>query len=252
MPFTRFATLLLSLPAAFGAAQSATLTVQFSRCTEFVGVVPVDASAARALVPTAYTLVTDAAGAKLVVRAADCEAVRMGSAPAKPGRVAQIGIMIVSPDGSASDPATGINNYTLTYASNSPALMLALRAAGVPAALDPGLAYEITPAGAGELYAAVSPEPDTASPTWFLHGQVTVPGLNSRFDANWWRVAGGNEVKMATAIDSIDFDFSSAVSFTTSRHNLVGQLLGGNHVANFPLSFRGTFSAGTMTVTRTP
>lgn len=248
----RYTTLLLSLNAVFGVAHGVPLTVQFSRCTEFVGVVPVDAQAARALVPAAYTLVTDTAGAKLVVRAADCESVRVGPAAAKPGRVAQIGIMVVSPDGSAGDPNTGINNYTLTYATNAPALLLALRAAGVPAALDPGLAYEITPAGAGELYVAVGPASDAASPTWFLHGQVMVPVLNSRFDANWWRTAGERQVKMATAIDSIDFDFASTVSFTTSRHNLVGQLLGGNRVANFPLSFRGAFDAGTMTVTHTP
>lgn len=240
---------LLSLSAAASVAHDGALNVQFARCSEFVGVVPVDAAAARALVPARYHLVADAAGARLVVRAADCESVRVGPLPARPGRVAQVGIMIVSPDGTAADPNTGINNYTLSYASNSAALVLALRAAGVPAALDAGLAYEVTPAAAGELYVAVGPELDAGSPTWFLQGQVTTPAIHSRFDANWWRQAGAREVKMATSIDDIAFDFGSAVTFSTSRHNLIGRLLGRNHVAGFPLSFRGRFDAGSMQVT---
>lgn len=241
---------LLGLACAAGAAQAheGNLNVQFTGCTEFVGIAPVDATRARALVPARYTLVADALGARLVVRAADCESVRVGALPARPGRVAQIGLIIVSPDGTAADPNTGINNYTLSYASNSAPLVLALRAAGVPAALDKGLAYEVTPAAAGEFYAAVSPEFGSSSPQWYLQGTVNAPSVNTRFDANWWRLAGTREVKMATTIASIAFDFGSVMSFSTSRENLVGQLLGRNHVAGFALSFRGAFPSGVMTV----
>ena len=75
------------------AAADAPLTVHFSRCTEFVGIVPADAAAARALVPMRYALMTDAAGARLVVRLTDCEAVRVGHLPSRPGRLAQIGLL---------------------------------------------------------------------------------------------------------------------------------------------------------------
>ena len=234
------------------AATPSTPTVHFGGCNEFVGVAPVDAQRARALVPQRYTPVADAAGARLVVRVADCTSVRVGALPARPGRVAQIGLIIVSPDGTATDPNTGINNYTLSYASNSPALVAALRGSGVPATLDTGLALEITPAdGPGTLYAAVSPELDSG-PVWFLYGSVTTPTVQTRFLANWWRLAGGQSTKMATDIPSIAFDFSSAVSFTTSRANVVGQLLQAHHVASFPLSFRGRFDSGVMQVTRVP
>jgi len=232
-------------------------TVQFAQCTEFVGVAPVDAIKARALVPAAYTPVIDAAGARLVVRAADCASVRVGALPPKPGRMAQIGIIILSPDGTATDPNTGINNYTLTYASNAPALVAVLRAAGVPAALDLGLAYEISPPlGTGsEFYVAVSPELDGGAgkrATWFLHGSVNSPQVPSTFLANWWRHEGGREVKMATDIPAISFDFASQVRFATSRLNTVGGLLGANGLSGFPLSFRGAFAAGTMVVTVQP
>lgn len=227
--------------------------VQFSRCTEFVGVAAADAAGVRALVPLRYMPVVDAAGAKLVVRVADCEAVRVGSLPARPGRVAQIGAIIVSPDGTGTDPNTSINNYTLSYATDAPALALLLRAAGVPAAIDTGLTIEATPAGSGhEFYAAVSPEIDTGSPTWFLHGTVYTPTLASPFLANWWRYGGGRETKMATDIPSIGFDFSSVMAFTTSRRNLVGRLLPGNQVSSFQITFRGAFAEGTMTVTALP
>lgn len=219
---------------------------RFARCTEFVGVAPVALAAAQALVPPRYTLVAPGGQAQLVVRVADCAEVQVGRQPARPGRVAQIGVIIASPDGTATDPATSINNYTLTYASNSPALVTALRAAGVPAVLDAGLVIETHPvAGGQEFYAAVSPELNLA-PAWFLHGTVQTPSVPTSFLANWWRLNGRAETKMATTIPLISFDFASTVSFTTTRQGAVGSLLAGNQVAGFPLSFRGAFDLGTM------
>lgn len=226
------------------------LVVRFNGCTEWVGVAAADAAGVRSLVPARYTPVADAAGAKLVVRVADCAAVRVGALPARPGRVAQIGAIIFSPDGTATDPNTSINNYTFSYATNSPALALALRATGVPAALDLGLPIESTPAGASnEFYAAVSPDLDSGSPTWFLHGNVVTPTVTIPFLANWWRFGGGRETKMATDIPAIAFDFGSTMAFTTARASLVGALLKGNEVRDWQITFRGAFDAGTMTVT---
>lgn len=236
-----------------GAAHAAGVSnVTFGDCTEFVGVAPVNEAAARALVPSRYALIADAAGAKLVVRIANCKAVRVGTLPAKPGTVAHIGIMIASPDGTATDPNTSINNFTLTYATNSPALVLLLRSAKVPAVLDPDLSYEFAPPqGPSELFAAVTPE-FGISPTWFLHGTVTNPSFPTPFLANWWSAQGASQTKMATDIPTILFDFSSRVSFYTSRNNVVGRLVGSNQISNFPLSFRGQFAIGTMTISVTP
>lgn len=238
----RFATAVALAALCAAAAHAAPPTVSFAGCTEFVGVAPVDATAARALVPAAYTLVSDAAGAKLVVRVADCAAVQVGSQPARPGRVGQVGLIIVSPDGTATDPLTSINNYTLLYAADSRALVQALRSAGIPAALDDGLAYE---AAAGELFAAIAPPEGTR---WTLWGTVNAPALPQPFLANWWYAGPRGEAKMATTIPSIAFDFGSQVSFYASRAGVLGSLLPSSRIAGFPLSFRGAFDAGTMVV----
>lgn len=227
-------------------------STQFNDSTEFVGLAPVSLAAARAQVPQRYTVVDAGGSAQLVVRVADCRSVQVGRLPARPGRVAQIGIIIQSPDGTAVDPATSINNYTLSYASNSLPLVLALRAAGVPAMLDTAMAIESTPVtGGNEFYAAITPELGSA-PAWFLHGKVQAPAVPTSFLANWWRLNGNRATKMATDIPAISFDFTSVVSFSTSRQGVVGTLLGSNQVANFPVSFRGAFSTGTMLTTVGP
>jgi hypothetical protein len=255
-PSARGAVALSALLVAGGAMANgspAPITVQFANCSEFVGIAAADAARVRALVPPRFTPVIDGAGAKLVVRVVDCAGVRVGALPARPARVAQIGAMIVSPDGTATDPNTSINNYTLSFATNAPALALALRSTGVPAALDAGLAVEATPTGAvggaADFYAAVSPDLDAGSPTWFLHGTVFTPSYNSPFLANWWLGVGLADVKMATDIPLIAFDFSSQMTFATSRLNVIGALLPGHAVSNWQLTFRGAFDAGTMLVT---
>ncbi len=225
------------------------LAVTFNDCTEFAGIAPVPEERARALVPAPYQLVSDAAGAKLVVRVSDCGSVVVGNQPGRPGRVAHIGIMIQSPDGTATDPNTSINNYTLSYSSNLRDLVKRLHALGVPASLDARLAYEFSPAqGPSEFYAAVAPAVES-SPTWFLHGTITNPAISSTFLANWWVLSKAGQTKMATTFPAILFDFTSAVSFYTSRTNEVGQLLGSNGIANFPVSFRGQYPVADMSVT---
>ncbi len=226
------------------------LNVRFENCTEFVGVAPVDEVKARALVPTPYQLVTDDAGAKLVVRISDCQGISVNHRPAKPGTVAHIGIMLYSPDGTATDPNTSINNYTLTYTSNLADLVKGLNKQGVSALLDSQLAYEVTPlSGPAEFYASVSPNVGNA-PTWSLHGSMTDPQVPSEFLANWWQFSAKGEIKMATTIPLIYFDFSSQVSFLTSRENQIGALIGSNQIAHFPVSFRGQFAIAEMVVTR--
>ena len=226
------------------------LSVAFENCTEFVGVAPVDETKARALVPLVYQLVTDEAGAKLVVRISNCQGIAVNHHRSQPGTVAHIGMMIYSPDGTATDPNTSINNYTLSYTSNVADLVKALSKQGVAAMLDSSLAYEATSANAlSEFYVSVSPDSAKAI-DWSLYGSVKEPQIPSEFLANWWQFSTKGEVKMATTIPLIYFDFSSEVSFLTSRQNPIGALLNSNRLANFPLSFRGQFAAAEMVVSR--
>ena len=241
---------------ALGAAPAfaAPLTVRFSQCSEFVGLVPVPAAKAQALLPARYTLVVDAANtARLVVRMTDCQAIRVGALPARAGRLAQAGLLIASPDGTAADPNTGINNYTLTYASNVPALVLGLEARGVPAALDAAMEYDVKPPlGAGSaLYAAVAPQLGDST-RFFLDGSVNTPTYATTVLANWWRVAGRSQVRMQTDFPTIAFDFASSVAFTTDSGNLLGQLTGTNRVTSFAITYRGLYDAATMVVDTGP
>ena len=244
----------LGAVAASPALAVAPLQVQFSQCSEFVGLVPVPAAKARALLPARYALVVDGADtARLVVRMTDCKAVRVGALPARAGRLAQAGLLIVSPDGTASDPNTGINNYTLTYATNVPALALGLQAQGVPAALDASMEYQVVPPlGAGSaLYASVAPELG-AQVRFFLDGSVNTPTYASTFLANWWRLDGNAQVRMQTNFPTIAFDFASSVAFTTDPANVLGQLTGTARVTSFAVTYRGTYDAATMIVKTGP
>ena len=241
---------------ALGAAPTfaAPLTVKFSQCSEFVGLVPIPAAKAQALLPARYTLVVDAADtARLVVRMTDCQAIRVGALPARAGRLAQAGLLIVSPDGTAADPNTGINNYTLTYATNVPALALGLQSQDVPAALDAAMEYVVKPPlGAGSaLYAAVAPE--LGDPTrFFLDGSVNTPTFATTFLANWWRVDGKRQIRMQSDFPTISFDFASSVAFTTNSDNMLGQLTGTNRVTSFAITYRGVYDTATMVVTSEP
>ena len=190
-----------------------TMQVDLSNCTEFAGIAPINETQARALVPSQYQLVSSGTAASLVVRVSDCQEVSVNGQTGHPGRVAHIGIELISPDGTGTNPNTAINNYTLTYASNVNELVEGLNRFGLPAVQTPSLGYEYAPLqGPSTLYASVAPlEP--SSPTWFLYGTVTNPSIPSPFLANWWYLSNLGQVKMATTFPLIYFDFTSTVSF---------------------------------------
>jgi len=197
-----------------------TLQVDLSNCTEFAGVAPINETQARALVPSKYQLVTNGAEASLVVRVSDCQEVSINGQPGQPGRVAHIGIELISPDGTGTNPNTAINNYTLSYASNISELVEDLNRFGLPAVQTPSLDYEYAPLqGPSKLYAAVAPY-DPNSPTWFLFGTVANPTIPSPFLGNWWYLSDLGQLKMATTFPLIYFDFTSTVSFYTSAKKL--------------------------------
>src|SRR5436190_6641069 len=128
-------------PAARADASNRGFSVDFSQCTEAVGVGPVSLMKAATLVPAPFSVLPIAAvpmsTAAIVVRATSCESVRVNGGGAAPTNISQIGVEIAAPDGTGD-----INNYTLIYISNNPELVTAFNHAGVPAVLDATLTYQ--------------------------------------------------------------------------------------------------------------
>ncbi len=220
-------------------------TVDFSQCTEFAGVGPVDFARASALVPAAFTTLPLGSTAAIVVRATSCAGAKVDGERALPTIISQIGIEIVPPDGTGD-----INNYTLIYVTNNAELTKAFHVAGLPVVFDPTITYEFTydsTGTAGELYVQAA-GPDL--PAYFLTGTEADPtGAGSDFKANWWFQGPDGVIKQASDFPSIAFGAAN-VSLHTSRPSLLGQLSGGNTDADFHFfPVRGVYSSAHMEVT---
>lgn len=227
-------------------------SVDFSQCTEAVGVGPVSLANASTLVPIVFTTlpIANANGpttAAIVVRATSCGAVQVDGGAIVPTNISQVGVEVVSPDGTGD-----INNYTLVYLSNNPDLVKAFNHAGVPALLDPGLTYQFTfdsTGLAGEIYVEAD---GTGLPAYFITGTETDPtGPTSDFKANWWYAAEEGIVKQASDFPDIAFGTAN-ISFHTDRTSELGQLIGGNTDTDFHyLPVRGKYATAHMVVTVT-
>lgn len=220
-------------------------TVDFSQCTEAVGVGPVDFARASALVPSAFTTLPVGSTAAIVVRATSCAGAKVNGASPVPTIISQIGIEIVPPDGTGD-----INNYTLIYVTNNEDLTEASRTVGLPAFFDPTITYEFTynlTGKAGELYVEAAGE---GLPAYFLSGTETDPaGAGFDFKANWWFKGPAGIIKQASDFPNIAFGTAS-VSLHTSRSSLLGRLIGGNTDADFHfLPLRGVYASAHMDVT---
>lgn len=252
--FTVARTLALALVASAALTASAqNFTVDFTNCTEFAGEGPVSLAAAAPLVPKPFTIAGASSGvANIVVRATGCAGVSVNGGPVRPTNLSQIGINIVSPDGTGT-----INNYTVVYLSNNPELVEHFNAAGLPAQFDPQLTYQY-PAGTtgnGNLYVAAG-SPFVAP--YFIYGAETAPPPNSAtvFLANWWYqphtfFGGTASMRQQTNFPNISFGGSSVVFYTDSN-SLLGKLVGGNAFGNFSvLALRGVYPTAHMEVTVT-
>jgi hypothetical protein len=222
--------------------------VAFGNCEEFVGEGPVALAAAQRLVPQGYALTAvSPEQAPIVVRMTRCEAARVDGTRAVPTTISQIGVNIVSPDGTGT-----INNYMLIYVTNNPFLAEALDRIGVPATYDPAITYEYARNGTGSggvLYGAV---PHSNVPSYFVYGAETEPAPNTQqlFIANWWHGAGAPaRVRQQTTFPAISFGASN-VTLYTSTASALGQLIGGNAYGNFSiLALRGVYASAEMIVT---
>ena len=220
-------------------------TVDFSQCTEFAGVGPIDFARASALVPAAFSTLPVGATAGLVVRATGCAGVSVNGGHAVPTNISQIGVEIVPPDGTGD-----INNYTLVYLSNNSELVEQFNKAGVPALFDPDLTYQFTydsTGKAGYLYVEAD---GPGLPGYFIAGNETDPTAPypGGFRANWWYAGKEGKVKQASVFPDIAFGTSS-VTFFTSKTSVLGKLIGGNSYSAFTfLPLRGVYSSAHMVV----
>jgi len=238
-------TLAVAASAAWADPASRGFTVDFSQCTEFAGVGPVDFARASALVPSVFTTLPVGTTGGIVVRATSCASVKVDGGRGIPTNVSQIGVEIVPPDGTGD-----INNYTLIYISNNPELVLAFNLAGVPAVFAPSLIYEFTydsTGKAGELYVEAE---GLGLPAYFLTGTESDPtSLGSDFKANWWYAGSKGVVKQASDFPDIAFGTAN-ISLHTDRNSALGHLIGGNTDGDYHfLPVRGVYASAHMQVT---
>jgi hypothetical protein len=209
--------------------------VDFGDCTEMAGIGFVPAAAARARVPADIALAGDATSAIVVVRIANCEALSIDGHPRAGHTVAQIGLTMA-----AGDPTSDINNYTLWYDTDSPALAARLRAAGVDTRLVPRLEYEVED---GELSVR-----QPRSPRYRADGPVVMPTASPvPFVASWWQRRGARTVQMRTALPAIAFS-GAQMTVTTPAGSELAQLIGGTSLGFAILDSYNAFDAAHMEV----
>jgi hypothetical protein len=220
--------------------------VQFTNCTEYVGAGAIPLARVTPFVPSTFQVLVGAGNtATLVVRAAQCEGVKVDNDRPEPGILTQIGVSVVGPDGTGD-----INNYTVAYVTNSRRLAQRLERVGLPVSVDPDLVYEITPnppGAAGEFFVDSSP---SDAPAFFLNGTATDNTfLTIPFLANWWYESHRGRMKMATNIPTIAFGFAAVTAYARQDSPL-GKLMGGNKFSAFNVfNVRGRFSTARMLVT---
>ncbi len=202
--------------------------VDFTNCTEMASLAPVPVSAVRSRVPSSYALANEAAGTTfIVVRIANCQNTSVAGHATGAGTVAQVGVNLVSPDGTGD-----INNYALWYYTTNARLFARLRAIGVSAAqFVPDISYQFTSTGAGTGNLQIRVPGD---PAFTVGGPVVVPTAAAvPYTANWWQDSRRGSVRMNTPIPAIQFS-SATMTLRTARHSELGSLFGASTVT-FPI-----------------
>lgn len=219
------------------------LEVNFGNCTEFAGLTYVPTDNVRELVPDDFELLhlTTEAEAVLVVRVADCQAVKVKGGKAKPGTVAQVGVSLVGPD-----PTASINNYTLWFATNNKELAHELSKLGVNADYSDDIDYHFAPGSGGSGPFDIAVAADSGS-EYVVHGSASVPTAGAvPFVASWWYETCQGVVQMRTDLPQIQFG-QAAMTVTALGDDIVDVL--GAAPLGFPaLDSYNAFPAATMIV----
>ena len=198
------------------------LGVQFSDCHELASLTPISVADARSVVPSRFALGGDGTVAPFVVRVASCAGVSVDGSAAEPGTVAQLGVGIVSPDGTGD-----INNYTVWYYTTSLRLAVRLALLGVPAQWAPRLSFELS----GTTLTIDVKHPN--QPPFHVTSTVAPGSAPTDFSANWWRLNGARLTKMDTRFPGIVFG-GGATTLTTPATSPLASLLGASTVSSFP------------------
>ncbi len=227
-------------PAAVTRASS--FGVQFTDCSELASITTITVAKARTVVPASFTLAGDASGAPFVVRVAHCRAVSIDGGAPEAATVAQLGVSIVSPDGTGD-----INNYTAWYYTTSVRLAAKLQGSGVPAQWVPRLGYDLVSNSAttGTLRIDLA----AGHPAFRVTAPVVEPVADAvPFEANWWIQSGTTRTKMSTPIPALRFGTATA-TLTTLRVGQLGRILDGSTETFALLDSYNRFPQTNMTVT---
>jgi hypothetical protein len=218
------------------------LDVSFQNCSEVASITTLSVAKARTVVPSSFMLAGDASGAPFVVRIANCNAVRIDGGAPEAGTVAQLGISVVSPDGTGD-----INNYTAYYYTTSARLARELKKRGVPAEHVPNLTYAIATSGASKTLSINVPV--DCHESFRVTAPIVEPGTFAiPFTANWWVQNGNMRTKMSTPIPSIRFG-SATATLDASRFPELRSLLGRSTTTFTLLDSFNRFASAPMTVT---
>jgi hypothetical protein len=227
---------------------SGTLDVAFATCTEYAGFLPVALANAALLVPARFTIASSSPGqANAIVRVAQCASVVVAGKNTGPGTVAQLGVNIVSPDGTGD-----INNYTVWYDTTGLELARALRGAGVDAAFDPLLVYERKVNADGITAHQIIANGFVPAPPFLIDSTVTIPTPATTpidFSANWWQTNAGATAKMASDFPNILFGAESdGVTIAVIPGTKLGNLIGAKSATFVGLSVSNVLPSGSMHV----
>ncbi|MGE5182571.1 MAG: hypothetical protein ACM31C_10935 [Acidobacteriota bacterium] len=204
-------------------AQSAlsAASAEFSSCVESVYAALVATANARPLVPAHYVLVGDGAPVTpLVVRTMNCGAITVAGENAGKGAIAQIGLLIVPPDGTGD-----VNLYQLWYDTNVQEVAHAFRDGGLPARYVQSLDERYTPCTTGACTFDVT-VPAPADPAFSVDGTVT-PGSTATgaFTANWWQDTSAGTLLLQSNAPQV-YQGTSDLTVETSPQSQLGVLLG--------------------------
>jgi hypothetical protein len=227
---------------------SETLDVDFASCTEYAGFVPVPLADAAPFVPAGYEVALASPGeANAIVRVAHCASVVIGGKASGSGTVAQLGVNIVSPDG-----AGDINNYTVWYDTDSLALSVALRKAGIDAAFDPVLFYDRLPSSDGLTARILIANGIVPMPPFVIDSKVLIPTSATQaidFTADWWQTNAGATAEMASDFPNILFGAeSTGVTIEVVPGTKLAKLLGSDQGTFVGLSVSNVIPQGHMHV----
>lgn len=218
---------------------------RYKNCDEFAGVGFVPYANVAALVPSEFIVIEAQPGLAIAVaQTGSCDNIRVKGHNGGPGVFAQLGVAIVSPDGTGDS-----NFYQLMFATTNARLAVNLRRTGANARFTPHLSYELTDNDT-QLDVFV---PRPLPLAWSLNGPITPPDPESAPNPvtvfNYWSQSRHHgTVRQANEVNGIRLGQGEQVTLTAIGPAL--EAIIGSSTLSFPLfSSPETFDVAKLTVT---